>query len=106
MKKFLLFLLFIVITPFLLAGVQSCLFLSAAPVERPKSFLNNLHEGQAIILSNKDNSYFITILEPEIGIQKITSIGTDYIVIDEAGVREVIIPIYSIRSIIKTKVKK
>ena len=76
--------------------------------EKPaKSFLSTLKAGQTVTLREVSGRYEISIFEgTQIG-HKIIEIGTDYIVVEDAGgVIESTIPVYSIKAIVRIKPPK
>lgn len=71
-----------------------------------KGFLSVLKEGQPIIAREVGGRYEIIYSDKVGASHKVLEVGTDYLVIEDvAGVIETRIPIYSIKSIVKLKLK-
>ncbi len=77
-----------------------------APAERKSNFLAALKENQQVTLKETTGRYEISIVEGVAAVQghKVTKIGPDYVVVEDfTGVTEILIPIYSIKAIIRLK---
>lgn len=90
----------------LLVVVATGLFTASAqaPAEKKSTFLSTLKTDQPVSLKEVAGRYEISIVEGVAAVQghKVTEIGPDHIVVqDISGVTEILIPIYSIKSIIK-----
>ena len=83
----------------------SCLSPEASGQDKGrKGFLSVLKEGQGIVLKEATGRYEITLME---GGHKIIEVGPDYIVAEDiAGVTEIRISVYSIKSIARIKVAR
>ena len=69
-----------------------------------KSFLSVLKEGQAVVLKEAAGRFEITLME---GGHRVIEIGPDYVVVEDiAGVTEIRISVYSIKSIARIKVAR
>ena len=69
-----------------------------------KGFLSVLKEGQAVVLKETAGRYEITLME---GGHRVIEIGPDYVVVEDiAGVTEIRISVYSIKSITRIKVNR
>ena len=69
-----------------------------------KGFLSILKEGQAVVLKEAAGRYEITLME---GGHKVIEVGPDYVVVEDiAGVTEIRISVYSIKSIARIKVAR
>ena len=69
-----------------------------------KSFLSVLKEGQAVVLKEAAGRFEITLME---GGHRVIEIGPDYVVVEDiAGVTEIRISVYSIKSITRIKVNR
>jgi len=81
--------------------------LGAQEVERPKGVFNSLKVGQAVMLKDNGQNFSISFLDEEVPLaHEVVEIGTDHIVLrDQAGVREIVIPVYSVKSIEKVRTK-
>ena len=73
---------------------------------KDRGVLSVLHAGQAVSLQDSGNGYVISVLKdgPEMLGHKVIEVFSDYIVIEDlAGVNQTRIPIYSIKSVLVTK---
>lgn len=72
--------------------------------KRSKSFLSNLQVGQNVLLSEPGGRYEIRIIKGlEVG-HKVLEVGTDYVLLEDAGgVTETMIPVTSIRSVVRLR---
>ena len=100
--------LFVLFASALIAGFAFNLS-GQGPEKQRRGFLAGLKEGQAVTLKDVAGRYEITTLDDGPGMlgHKITEFGTDYLVVgDLADVTEIRIPIYSIKSIVRLKVRR
>lgn len=91
----------------LLAGL---LFVASgqAPA-RPHGILSVLHAGQPVSLSDDDGGYRLNLFSdgPEILGHKVVEVGSDFVVVEDiAGIQQLRIPVYSLKSIGITKIGK
>ena len=95
------------------AAVALAVFVAIAiaadkPVQSKSRFLHGLAKGQSVLLKDLGTSYEIDLLPidaAKLG-QEVMEIGDDYVVIrDTTGFRETRVPVYSIKSIVKMKVR-
>jgi len=72
-----------------------------------KGFLSILKEGQSVSVKDVGGRYEIIVMKDVKLGQKVIEVGSDYLVVeDAAGVTEIRIPVYSIRSIVRLKLPK
>jgi len=91
----------------LLAGV---LFVASgqAPA-KTHGVLSVLHAGQSVNLADADGGYKLNLFQggPEVLGHKVVEVGADFVVIEDiAGIQQLRIPVYSIKSVGITKVGK
>ena len=91
----------------LLAGV---LFVASgqAPGKTP-GVLSVLHVGQPLNLADTDGGYKLNLFQggPEVLGHKVVAVGADFVVVDDiAGIQQLRIPVYSIKSVGITKIGK
>ncbi len=66
-----------------------------------------LEEGQKVVLKEAGDHYQITVVPGLETGHKVLEVGADYIVLlDPAGVNEVRIPIYSVKSVTVTRLRR
>ena len=72
--------------------------------KRSKSFLSNFQVGQIVLLSEPGGRYEFRIIKGlEVG-HKVLEVGTDYVLLEDAGgVTETMIPVTSIRSVVRLR---
>lgn len=92
----------------LLLLIGGLLFVASgqAPAKE-RGILSVLHAGQPVNLQDSGNGYEINVLKngPEILGHKVVEVFGDCVVIEDiAGVNQIRIPIYSIKSVVVTKV--
>ena len=65
-----------------------------------------LKVGQAVNLKDHGSAYSIGFVEPEVPLgYTVIEIGEDYVVVrDIAGVKDVVVPVYSLKSVEKVRV--
>ncbi len=95
-----------------LITILLCTILSAATFttashgqeKRSKSFLSNFQVGQIVLVSEPGGRYEIRIIKGlEVG-HKVLEVGTDYVLLEDAGgVTETMIPVTSIRSVVRLR---
>lgn len=72
-----------------------------------KTFLAVLKEGQSVSVKEVGGRYEITLMKDVKLGHKVVEVGGDYLVVeDAAGVSEIRIPVYSIKSIVRLKPPK
>ena len=91
----------------LLAGV---LFVASgqAPA-KTHGVLSVLHAGQSVNLADTDGGYKLNLCEggPEVLGHKVVEVGADFVVVEDiAGIQQLRIPVYSIKSVGITKIGK
>ena len=96
-----------------IAAVALVVFLAMAvaadrPVQSKSRFLHGLSKGQSVLLKDLGTNYEINVM-PDDGAklgQEVVEIGDDYVVIrDITGYRETRVPVHSIKSIVKMKMR-
>jgi hypothetical protein len=91
----------------LLAGV---LFVASgqAPA-KPHGILTVLHAGQPVNLADTDGGYKLNLFKdgPDVLGHKVVEVGSDFVVVEDiAGIQQLRIPVYSIKSVGITKIGK
>ena len=91
----------------LLLLIGGLLFVASgqAPVKE-RGVLSVLHAGQAVNLQDSGNGYEISVLKngPETLGHRVVEVFSDCVVIEDiAGVNQIRIPIYSVKSVVVTK---
>ena len=91
----------------LLAGV---LFVASgqAPA-KTHGVLSVLHAGQSVNLADTDSGYKLNLFQgsPEVLGHKVVEVGSDFVVVEDiAGIQQLRIPVYSIKSVGITKLGK
>ncbi|MFM7151484.1 MAG: hypothetical protein ACKO23_16785 [Gemmataceae bacterium] len=67
-----------------------------------QSFLSPLKKDSIVMMKEMNGRYEFTILKKMFGGHRVTEVGADWVVVqDAAGISEYRIPIYSIKSIVK-----
>ena len=92
-----------------LAVISLALVAAKPDHEEPqRRFLDGVQQGQSLLLKDLGASYEIRILlgqEASLG-HTVVEIGSDFVLLrDIAGIREIRIPIYSIKAIVTLNVK-
>ena len=80
-----------------------------SPDKPRQGFLSTLKAGQAISVKEASGRFEIGIVEDFGGTlgYKVTDVGEDFVtVVDIAGVSEIRIPIYSIKSVVRVQIPK
>ena len=80
-----------------------------SPEKPRRDFLSTLKAGQAISLKETAGRFEIGFVDDFAGVlgHKITDVGEDFVaVVDLAGVSEIRIPIYSIKSVVRVRIPK
>lgn len=87
--------------------VSGLLFVASGQAPgRERGVLSVLHAGQPVSLQETGNGYAISLLKdgPEMLGHKVVEVFSDYIVIEDlAGVSQIRIPLYAIKSVVVTK---
>lgn len=81
--------------------------LGADEARKPKGVFSALKVGQAVSLKDEGSAFTITFFEPELPqSHKVIEVGNDYIVVrDIAGISDTMVPIYSVKGIVKVRTK-
>jgi hypothetical protein len=91
----------------LLAGV---LFVASGQAPgKTHGVLSVLHAGQPVNLADDDGGYKLNFFQdgPEMLGHRVVEVGTDFVVVEDiAGVQQLRIPVYSIKSVGITKIAK
>ena len=90
----------------LLAGV---LFVASGQAGKPHGVLSVLHAGQPVNLADADGGYKLNLFQggPEVLGHKVVEVGADFVVVEDiAGIQQLRIPVYSIKSVGITKIGK
>jgi len=89
----------------LLAGV---LFVASGQAPgKTHGVLSVLHAGQSVNLAEIDGGYKLNLFEggPEVLGHKVVEVGADFVVVEDiAGIQQLRIPVYSIKSVGITKI--
>jgi len=89
----------------LLAGV---LFVASGQAPgKPHGVLSALHAGQPVSLADTDGGYRLNLFKdgPEVLGHKVVEVGSDFVVVEDiAGIQQLRIPVYSIKSVGITKI--
>jgi hypothetical protein len=90
-----------------LISISAFAALGEGPHQSKASFLSLLKTEQEIALKEVAGKFEISLMDDLPLSHKITTVGSDYLVVeDTAGVTEIRIPVYSIKSIVKLKTPK
>ena len=91
----------------LLAGV---LFVASGQAPgKQHGVLSVLHAGQPVNLADADGGYKLNLFEDGPGVlgHKVVEVGSDFVVVEDiAGIQQLRIPVYSIKSVGITKIAK
>ncbi|MEO2036970.1 MAG: hypothetical protein ABGZ35_33265 [Planctomycetaceae bacterium] len=81
--------------------------LGAQSAKNPKGVFSMIKLGQAVNLKDQGAAYSISFMEPEVPLgHTVVEIGEDYVVVrDIAGVKDVVVPVYSLKSVEKVRTK-
>jgi len=81
--------------------------LGAQDSKKPKGIFSMLKVGQAVSLKDEGAAYSISFMESEVPLgHTVVEIGEDYVVLrDISGVKDVVVPVYSLKSVEKVRVK-
>jgi len=91
----------------LLAGLL--LVASGQAPAKTHGILSILHAGQPVNLADAEGSYKLNLFEdgPEVLGHKVVEVGSDFVVVEDiAGVQQLRIPVYSLKSVGITKISK
>ena len=90
---------------FVLVAVATAV--EAQDAKKRKGVFSMLKVGQAVSLKDEESAYSISYIEPEVPLSHtVVEIGQDYVVVrDIAGVKDVVVPVYSLKSMEKVRVK-
>jgi hypothetical protein len=82
--------------------------LGADETKNPKGVFSALKVGQSVSLKDEGSACTITLFEPEIlQSHKVIEIGDNFIVVrDIAEITETVVPVYSIKSVVKVRANK
>ena len=94
--------------PILILLLAGLLFVASGQVPaKPHGILAVLHVGQPVNLADADGGYKLNLFKngPEVLGHKVVEVGSDFVVVEDiAGVQQLRIPAYSIKSIGITKI--
>jgi hypothetical protein len=81
--------------------------LGAQNAPKPKGIFSMLRVGQPVSLKDHGSAYSISFIEPEVPLgHTVVEIGVDYVILrDIAGVKEVVVPVYSLKAVVKLRTK-
>ena len=81
--------------------------LGADKAKKPKGVFSMLKVGQAVSLKDHESAYSLSFLDDEIPLSHtVIEVGEDYVVVrDIAGVKDVVVPAYSLKAVEKVRVK-
>ena len=87
--------------------VAVAMALGADNARNPRGVFSMLKVGQAVSLKDEGSAYSISFLETEVPLgHTVIEIGDDYIVVrDIAGVKDVVVPVYAVKSVDKVRTK-
>jgi len=93
--------------PLLILLLSGVLFVASgqAPA-KTHGVLSVLHAGQSVNLADADGGYKLNLFEggPEVLGHKVVEVGSDFVVVEDiAGIQQLRIPVYSIKSVATTK---
>jgi len=96
--------------PILILLLAGLLFVASgqAPA-KPHGILSVLHAGQPVSLADDDGGYRLNLFKdgPEILGHKVVEVGSDFVVVEDiAGIQQLRIPVYSLKSIGITRIGK
>ena len=96
--------------PILILLLSGVLFVASGQASgKPHGVLSVLHAGQPVNLADTDGGYKLNLFEggPEVLGHKVVEVGADFVVIEDiAGIQQLRIPVYSIKSVGITKIVK
>ena len=81
--------------------------IGADNAKKPKGVFSMLKVGQAVSLKDHGSAYSLSFLEPAVPLgHTVIEIAEDYIVLrDIAGVKDVVVPVYSVKFVERVRVK-
>ena len=91
----------------LLAGLL--FFASGQAPAKPHGVLSVLHAGQPVNLADADGGYKLNLYKdgPDVLGHRVVEVGSDFVVVEDiAGVQQLRIPVYSLKSVGITKIGK
>jgi hypothetical protein len=79
----------------------------AQNAKRPRNIFSSLKVGQSVTLKDEGSAYSISFFDDDMPLaHKVVEIGDDFVVVrDVAGVRETLIPVFSLKGIEKVTTK-
>jgi hypothetical protein len=97
-------------TPIVILLLVGILFVASGQAPgKPHGVLSVLHAGQPVNLADADGGYKLNLFQdgPEMLGHRVVEVGTDFVVVEDiAGVQQLRIPVYSIKSVGITKIAK
>jgi hypothetical protein len=80
---------------------------AAQNAKRPRGVFSSLKVGQAVTLKDEGSAYTINFFDEDVPLAHwVVEIGNDFVVVrDVAGVRETLIPVFSLKGIEKMTTK-
>jgi len=96
--------------PILILLLAGLLFVASgqAPA-KPHGILTVLHAGQPVSLADADGGYQLNLFKdgPDVLGHKVVEVGSDFVVVEDiAGVQQLRIPVYSVKSVGITRIGK
>ena len=81
--------------------------LGAQNAKKPQGVFSMLKVGQSVNLKDHGSAYSLSFIEPEVPLgHTVVEVGEDYVVVrDIAGVKDVVVPVYSVKAIEKVRTK-
>ncbi len=81
--------------------------LGAQDAKKPKGLFSTLKVGQSVNLKDEGAAYSLSFMEPEVPLgHTVIEVGEDYVVLrDIAGVKDVVVPVFSLKAVEKVRVK-
>ena len=95
--------------PILILLLSGVLFVASGQAGKTHGVLSVLHAGQSVSLADADGVYKLNLFEggPEVLGHKVVEVGSDFVVVEDiAGIQQLRIPVYSIKSVGITKIVK
>ena len=77
------------------------------PAKKSKGIFSSLKVGQPVTLKDEGTGHSISFFEEEFPLtHRVVEVGEDYVVVrDIAGVTDTVVPVSSLKGIVKTRVK-
>lgn len=84
----------------------SVLFSLGADSDKPNGVFSSLHIGQKVNLKEEEQGFTITVIGGDLPLShKVLEIDNDFVVLESVAGVEVSIPVYSVRSLVRMRMK-